>query len=72
MDHKTFVVELTMGRLVVYFPTHSVWEASAPKWAKGQWDKVRMDLIEWCEQQKIPLKIQDDAWVIFDSDDYVA
>jgi hypothetical protein len=66
MDGKPFVVELTMGILTVYFPDQSKWEASAPDWAKHQWARVREDLATWCEQQKIPLVIQNHAWVSFD------
>jgi hypothetical protein len=65
MDGKRFVIELTMGVLTVYFPTAAKWEASAPDWAKQQWERVRADLSAWCEQQKIPLVIDDQAWVDF-------
>ena len=56
---KQFVIELTMGVSTVYFPTPGKWEASAPEWAKTQWERVRADLSIWCEQQKIPLVIED-------------
>ena len=66
MDERRFVIELTMGALTVYFPTPSKWDASAPEWAKGQWERVRSDLAGWCEQRKMPLVIEDQAWVHFD------
>jgi hypothetical protein len=66
MDNKRFVIELTMGALKVFFPTRSKWEASAPDWAKGHWERVRADLSAWCERKKIPLVIEDAAWVEFD------
>ena len=66
MDGRTFVIELTMGVLTVYFPTQSTWEAFAPEWAANQWQRVKDDLSAWCEQQKIPLVIEDHAWVQFE------
>lgn len=54
-----------MGVLTVYFPTLAKWEASAPDWAKDEWERVRTDLADWCEHQKIPLVIEDNAWVSF-------
>jgi hypothetical protein len=65
MDGRRFVVELTMGVLTVYFPTLAKWESSAPEWAKKQWERARADLSDWCEHQKIPLVIEDHAWVSF-------
>jgi len=58
MDGRTFVVELTMGRLTVYFPTQLRWEASTPDWARAQWARVQRDLSAWCEHQKIPLVVE--------------
>lgn len=65
MDGKEFTIEMAGGVLTVYFPTLAKWEASAPDWAKHQWERVRADLLVWCEQQKIPLVIEDHAWVEF-------
>ena len=47
-------------------PTVAKWEASAPKWAEGRWEQVKVSLSSWCEEQKIPLVIEDNAWVEFD------
>lgn len=66
MDGKKFIVELTMGVLTVYFPTKSKWATSAPEWARPQWERVRADLSAWCQQQNIPLIIEDSAWVQFE------
>ena len=66
MDGRRFVIELTMGVLTVYLPTQPKWSASAPEWAAQQWERVRADLSEWCEQQKMPLVIEDHAWVQFE------
>jgi len=65
MDGQQFVVEITMGELHVYFPTQKTWESSAPDWAKPQWERVRNDLIAWCEREKIPVDFEDNAWVTF-------
>jgi hypothetical protein len=65
MDGKSFTIEMTMGVLTVYFPTVAKWETSAPNWARKEWERVRVDLADWCEHQKIPLVIEDDAWVSF-------
>jgi len=32
-----FTVEMTMGKLNVFFPLESIWEDKAPEWAKGKW-----------------------------------
>jgi hypothetical protein len=66
MDGHTFIVEITMGVLKVYFPAPSRWEAAAPDWAKGQWERVHADLNAWCSQERIPLIIEEQAWVNFD------
>lgn len=66
MEGQQFVVEMTMGKYVAYFPTQERWEACAPEWAKGQWQRVRDDLSAWCETEKIPLRIESNAWVTFE------
>lgn len=66
MDGRQFVTEITMGSLHVYFPTKLRWEAAAPDWAKGQWERVKADLEEWCASENIPLNFEDNAWVTFD------
>ncbi len=65
MDGKQFTIELTMGVLTVYFPTAPKWQACAPAWAKGKWEQVREELTVWCQKEKIPLVIEDNAWVEF-------
>lgn len=66
LDGRGFVIEMTMGVPTVYLPTQSKWELSAPEWARPQWERVRADLAVWCEQQRIPLVVEDHAWVNFD------
>ena len=58
IDGKQFTIELTMGVLSVYFPTSAKWEASAPIGAKGKWERVKLDLTDWCEKEKIPFVIE--------------
>jgi hypothetical protein len=65
MDGREFVLEYTMGIYTAFLPTQPKWEASAPEWARDQWERVRCDLSDWCNQQKIPLVIEDNAWVSF-------
>jgi len=66
LDGHQFIVEMTMGSYVVYFPAEAKWEAAAPEWARGQWTRVQADVAAWCEREKIPLKIEDRAWVSFE------
>jgi hypothetical protein len=66
LEGRQFTIELTMGVLKVFLPTASKWEALAPAWAKGRWEQVRAALAAWCEKQKIPLVIEENAWVEFD------
>jgi hypothetical protein len=66
IDGKQFSIELTMGTLHVYFPTAVKWESSAPIWAKGKWDQVKIDLEDWCRKERIPLTIEENAWVDFE------
>jgi hypothetical protein len=66
LDGKTFVVELTMGVLHVFFPTEEKWRAQVPAWAQDQWPLVKDSLTTWCRQQQIPLTIEPSAWVQFD------
>ena len=65
MDGRQFIIELTMGAMAAYLPTESRWEAAAPDWAKGQWDRVKGDLSAWCDQQRWPLHVEESAWVQF-------
>jgi hypothetical protein len=55
-----------VGRSRVYFPLRERWEARAPDWAKGQWERVKTDLEEWCAEAHIPLVIDDESWACFE------
>lgn len=63
--HK-FVVELTMGRLHVYFPTEATWKQTAPDWAKDLWDQAQREASEWSREQGIRFDIDETAWVEFE------
>ncbi len=58
-----FVVEITMGVLHVYFPAEARWDREAPAWAKGRYVEILAELTQWCATQKIPLTVDDKAWV---------
>ena len=66
IDGRQFTIEFMMGIPTIYMPTADKWEASAPVWAKGQWERVRADLATWCKENGIPLVIEENAWVEFD------
>ena len=66
MDGRQFIIEMTMGVLTVFFPSQSTWESCAPDWAIHHWAQVKEDLTLWCAQQKIPLVIEEHAWVNFE------
>ncbi len=65
MDEHEFILEYSMGVETAYFPTQSKWESDAPDWAKDSWYLIRDELTQWCKEKRIPLRIQDDAYVIF-------
>ena len=67
LDGRSFSIELSMGSAChAYLPTQERWEAAAPDWAKGIWEKVRSDIEAWCESQRYPLTIAANCWVSFD------
>jgi hypothetical protein len=67
IEGRRFTLEITMGRLHVFWPREEVWEKSAPIWAKGRWKEAKESAIEWCESQKIPFDEDISAWVEFES-----
>ncbi|MCW1913405.1 hypothetical protein OJ996_07465 [Luteolibacter sp. GHJ8] len=66
MDGRQFIIEMTMGVYTAYLPSEAKWEQAAPEWAAGQWERVRADAAAWCEGQKMPLVIEDRAWIHFE------
>lgn len=63
LDGNRFVVELTMGRLHVYFPTESAWESSAPVWAKGKYMLARDAAEKWADENESGFTVEDNAWI---------
>jgi hypothetical protein len=63
-DHS-FIVEITMGKLHVYFPVETRWEVNAPPWAAGKWAEVRDATREWAERENIPFTVDQTARVDF-------
>ena len=57
-DHGEFSLDLTMGKLTVYFPDEAGFNSSAPKWAIGHWQEIHDALKAWCESASIPLVIE--------------
>lgn len=60
-----FTVEMTMGKLHVFFPLESRWEATAPAWAKGRWSEAKVQAEAWAKSQGIPFDMDEQAWVAF-------
>lgn len=59
----TFVLEMPMGVVCVYFPTKSTWEREAPAWVSRDWATVLSQLQAWCQSNRIPLHVEDTARV---------
>ncbi len=58
-----FIIEMTMGVDGIYFPTENKWKTEAPNWTLIYWDSIRAQLSSWCEKNKIPLYVDESAWV---------
>jgi hypothetical protein len=59
----SFILEMTMSTLAVYYPTESAWQKRAPAWAAPHWAAIRAQLEAWCGKNKIPLHIDETASV---------
>lgn len=55
----TFVLVFTMGVRTVYFPAADHWARVCPPWATDLWETVHFQLTDWCEENRIPLVIDD-------------
>jgi hypothetical protein len=62
---NSFTVEITMGKLHVFFPQEDTWEESAPAWAKGKWPQARDQAQTWAQSEDIPFTVDQAAWVEF-------
>jgi len=59
---QSLVVEMTMGRACVYFPTEEMWREKAPTWAHGEHAEILRQLQAWAKGQNIPVEVTS-AWV---------
>ena len=63
-EHE-FSIEMTMGKLHVFFPTEVTWNKNPPDWAKGKWTESRDAAEMWSKDNNIPFTIDEQAWVEF-------
>ncbi|MCW8108575.1 hypothetical protein OPS25_08710 [Alteromonas ponticola] len=59
----SFILELPMGILTAYLPTHSAWEQKGPSWAQNLWPHLRLELEAWCVENKAQFVIDASAGV---------
>jgi hypothetical protein len=59
----SFILEMPMGVVTVYFPTEAVWPARAPGWAAPHWRGIFSQLQSWCDANQIPLRVEATAQV---------
>ena len=59
----SFVLELPMGRLTAYLPTEEAWKRQGPLWAVDLWGVLKVELEEWCRQNKAEFVIDPTATV---------
>ncbi len=64
-EEHHFHVELTMGKLHVYFPSEQKWIKTSPEWAADLWKDAVDTARKWCEKEKIPFSIDDNGWFYF-------
>jgi len=57
------IFEMTFGVYHVYFPTAERWALLVPAWAQSQWSVFRDACSQWCTQNRIPMSIEDNAYV---------
>lgn len=62
-DEGALVLELTMGKWHMYFLMQKRWEGQVPSWAKAQWDEYKSASEAWCQREKIPFSMVDNALV---------
>jgi hypothetical protein len=62
-DEGVLILELTMGKYHVYFPSQNKWKESAPEWAKEKWEVYLTATRNWCSQNNIPISVVDNGLV---------
>jgi hypothetical protein len=45
----------------VYFPNQQRWLEMAPAWARDKWPTFHEACQKWCQQNRIPITVTDDA-----------
>jgi len=59
----SLVIEITMGKLHVYFPDEDLWKAQAPDWAKLKWEIYLEAAKDWCSQNNIPISVVPNTFI---------
>jgi hypothetical protein len=59
----TFILELPMGILSAYLPTEQAWRDKAPTWAVDLWPELKIELEQWCQENKARFYIDETATV---------
>lgn len=59
----TFVVEITMGKLHVYFPDEQKWMRITAGELQGHWHDIIGELKQWGAAQGIPVSFDSEAWL---------
>ena len=59
----SFVLEMPMGIVSVYFPTEDTWRYRAPHWAVAHYASILAQLRNWCEKNGVPLYVEESAQV---------
>jgi len=60
-----FLLELTMGKLITYFPEESKWKKEAPQKLKNDWAYIRDEAEKWSKRNHAEFYIDQSAWVHF-------
>jgi hypothetical protein len=54
-----FCMFLAMGRPTAYLPCKEKWQRISPNWATNRWDEVHAQFQDWCENESLPLVVDD-------------
>jgi hypothetical protein len=57
------VLEMMFIEPQVYFPTDDTWARHAPSWARNRRAELLGELEQWCAARRVPLTVDDKAWV---------
>jgi len=62
-DEGVLILELTMGKYHVYFPSQRQWLEAVPDWARSKWDLYLTECRNWCAQNNIPISVVENGLV---------